>query len=68
MERRLPPPTGENANRISHTSAFFLIDPLGRLVAIFPEYNNTDMIVEEYAKIRKFVRIRQIYANPDDNR
>lgn len=48
---------------ISHTSAFFLMDPLGRLVAIFPEYNNTDMIIEEYVRIRKFVKIRNIYGD-----
>lgn len=49
--------------KVSHTSAFFLIDPLGRLVAIFPEYNNTEMILEEYIRIRKFVKIRNIYGN-----
>lgn len=63
-----PAPSGKEPDGISHTSAFFLMDPLGRLVAIFPEYNNTDMILEEYEKIRKFVRIRQIYANPEHNR
>ncbi|MEO5362317.1 MAG: SCO family protein [Magnetococcus sp. DMHC-8] len=62
------PPSDKEANLISHTSAFFLIDPLGRLVAVFPEYNNTDMILEEYGKIRKFVRIREVYANPAYNR
>jgi len=49
--------------QVSHTSAFFLVDPLGRLVAIFPEYNNTDIITEEYVRIRKFVKIRNIYGD-----
>lgn len=61
-EGRKPPKTLSDKDIISHTSAFFLIDPLGRLVAIFPEYNNTDMILEEYVRIRKFVKIRKTYA------
>ncbi len=62
------PSSRSEVSGISHTSAFFLIDPLGRLVALFPEYNNTDLIVKEYTKIRQFVRLRNIYAEPEYNR
>lgn len=56
------PPADPDNYLISHTSAFFLVDPLGRLVAIFPDYNNTDIITEEYVRIRKFVKIRGMYG------
>ncbi len=46
---------------INHTSAYFLIDPFGRLVAIFPEYNNADIIFTEYTRIRQFVKSRNLY-------
>lgn len=57
--------TTDTSYQVSHTTAFFLLDPLGRLVGIFPEYNNTDMIIEEYVRIRKFVKIRNIYSGTD---
>ncbi len=58
-------PEEDEGYQVSHTSAFFLVDPLGRLVAIFPEYNNTDIIQEEYVRIRKFVKIRNIYGDAE---
>lgn len=57
-----PAEPSEEDKMVSHTSAFFLIDPLGRLIAIFPEYNNTDMIFSEYTRIRKFVQIHNLYG------
>ncbi len=60
-------PDPEEGYDVSHTSALFLVDPLGRLVAIFPEYNNSDMIFEDYVRIRKFVKIRGLYGeNPEE--
>lgn len=67
-KKSTPAPSNKASNSISHTSAFFLIDPLGRLVAMFPDYNNTDKILEEYEKIRQFVRTHQIYSTPEYNR
>lgn len=61
QEQPLAKPTAED-KMISHTSAFFLMDPLGRLVAIFPEYENSDMIFENYTRIRKYVKIRKMYT------
>jgi protein SCO1/2 len=48
---------------ISHTSAIFLLDPLGRLTAMFPDYNNAEKIVEEYGKLREYVRSRKLYGD-----
>ncbi|WP_130470698.1 SCO family protein [Candidatus Magnetaquicoccus inordinatus] len=53
---------------ISHTSAIFLLDPLGRLTAMFPEYNNAEKIAEEYGKIREYVRSRRLYGEASYNR
>ncbi|MBF0184848.1 MAG: SCO family protein [Magnetococcales bacterium] len=52
----------KDADLISHTSAIFLLDPMARLTAMFPEYNNADKIVEEYGKIREYVRSRRLYG------
>ncbi|MBF0401543.1 MAG: SCO family protein [Magnetococcales bacterium] len=60
--------TKEEVPAISHASSLFLIDPLGRLVAIFPDYNKMEVLFDSYEKIRKAVRSHQTYANPDYNR
>lgn len=51
----------EEEKMVSHTSAFFLMDPLGRMLAIFPEFNNSDMIFEDYKRIRTFAKIHNLY-------
>ncbi|MBF0096507.1 MAG: SCO family protein [Magnetococcales bacterium] len=53
---------GKDDGLISHTSAIFLLDPLGRLTAMFPDYNNAEKIVEEYGKLREYVRSRKLYG------
>ncbi|MBF0161057.1 MAG: SCO family protein [Magnetococcales bacterium] len=53
---------------IGHTSSLFLIDPLGRHVALFTGPHEAGAILEEYAKIRHFVRSRTLYAEPEHNR
>lgn len=50
----------ETHYQVSHTSAFFLIDPLGRLVAIFPERDHTDKLLEKYVRIRKLVKAKDM--------
>jgi protein SCO1 len=64
-KKQIKKPDPEEGYSVSHTSAFFLIDPLGRLVAIFPDFNNTDSLFEEYVRIRKFVKIRNLYGNSE---
>jgi len=39
---------------VSHTSAIFLIDPYGRLVATFSQPHQASTIVSQYKKIRKY--------------
>ena len=39
---------------ISHTSAIFLIDPYGRLVASFSQPHQANTITSQYKKIRKY--------------
>ncbi|MEO5340409.1 MAG: SCO family protein [Magnetococcus sp. MYC-9] len=66
-----PPPDASpssSANQIGHTSSFFLIDPLGHLLAVFTEHNNADRVLEEYSKIRQYVRTHALYAEPEHNR
>ncbi|MCK4704026.1 MAG: SCO family protein [Gammaproteobacteria bacterium] len=45
-------PNGEY--NISHTSAIFLIDPYGRLVASFSQPHQANTITSQYKKIRKY--------------
>ena len=45
-------PNGEY--NISHTSAIFLIDPYGRLVASFSQPHQANTITTQYKKIRKY--------------
>ncbi len=41
---------------VSHTSAIFLVDPEGRLVALFSQPHSADTILAQYKKIRAFIR------------
>ena len=41
---------------VNHTSAIFLIDPKGRLVASFSQPHNADTILMQYQKIRAYIR------------
>ena len=45
-------PNGEY--NISHTSAIFLIDPYGRLIASFSQPHQANTITSQYKKIRKY--------------
>jgi len=40
---------------VNHTSAIFLIDPKGRLVALFSQPHNADTILMQYRKIQAYI-------------
>ena len=40
---------------VAHTSAIFLVDPLGRLVAAFSQPHDPETIAAQYNKIRAFI-------------
>ncbi len=40
---------------VNHTSAIFLIDPKGRLVALFSQPHNADTILMQYRKIQPYI-------------
>ena len=55
IERENPDAPGtENGYTVSHTSAIFLLDPSGRLVAIFSQPHQVTTIVSLYNRIRAY--------------
>lgn len=50
----IDPETSPGAYNVSHTSAIFLVDPYGRLVATFSQPHQPPTIKEQYKKIRTY--------------
>ena len=48
------PETADGEYNVSHTSAIFLVDPFGRLVASFSQPHQPSTITSQYKKIRKY--------------
>ena len=48
------PETSAGEYNVSHTSAIFLVDPYGRLVASFSQPHQPSTIVSQYKKIRSY--------------
>ena len=48
------PETSAGVYNVSHTSAIFLVDPYGRLVATFSQPHQAATITSQYKKIRKY--------------
>jgi protein SCO1/2 len=47
--------TGDGGYSVDHTAAVFLIDPLGRVVAVFSAPHQVDSFRDRYTIIRKFI-------------
>jgi protein SCO1/2 len=47
--------SGDGAYPVDHTAALFLIDPKGRVVAVFSAPHQVDSIRDRYKMIRNFV-------------
>lgn len=50
----IDPEISPGAYNVSHTSAIFLVDPFGRLVASFSQPHQPSTITEQYKKIRTY--------------
>jgi len=50
----IDPESSPGTYNVSHTSAIFLVDPYGRLVASFSQPHQPPTIVEQYKKIRTY--------------
>ncbi|MBF0284047.1 MAG: SCO family protein [Magnetococcales bacterium] len=53
------PGESPEAYTIAHTSSFFLIDPKGKLTAVFSGPHDSDKVVEKYSLIREYYQGEQ---------
>ena len=63
VEGEQTPKDKDENYQVSHSSAFYLLDPLGRLVAIFPKHYKTEAILKGYVEIRKYADNRHFYQS-----
>lgn len=58
---RIPDPNNANSYLVDHSASIMLIDPLGRMIALFSAPHKTETIVERYLTMRQFLNQQEEY-------